>query len=68
MSLVEVDEFDLDIRIEPTQLPPLHDCDEPAASEPGSTCQFTCWVTCGGTCECVHPTALTPHCAPSVVC
>lgn len=68
MSLLPVDEFDLDIRIEPEHLPPLRDCDEPANSEPGSTCQFSCWVTCGGTCGCVQPTALSAHCLDSTVC
>ncbi|MEV5885360.1 hypothetical protein AB0L74_21950 [Streptomyces sp. NPDC052020] len=47
-----IDEFDLDIRIEPSQTQPLEDCDDPDPSQPGSTCDFSCFETCGGTCEC----------------
>jgi hypothetical protein len=60
--LAPLDDFDLDIRLEPAQLPPLQACDSPEHSQPGSTCEMSCWPTCGGTCECVHPTALSAHC------
>ncbi|GGW82303.1 hypothetical protein [Streptomyces galilaeus] len=51
MSLI-IDEFDLDMRIEPTQTEPREDCDDPDPSQPGSTCDFSCFETCGGTCGC----------------
>jgi hypothetical protein len=51
MSLI-IDEFDLDMRIEPSQTEPREDCDDPDPSQPGSTCDFSCFETCGGTCGC----------------
>lgn len=44
------DEFDLDIRIEPAP-PGITACaGDPPNSQPGSTCQFSCFETCGGNC------------------
>ncbi|BFV61058.1 hypothetical protein KCMC57_up61620 [Kitasatospora sp. CMC57] len=72
-----LDEFDLDIRLEPVPLPPLEDGhkDGPKNTQPGSTCQFSCQLTCGGTCECptnpehcVEPEVITHNCSPTSVC
>lgn len=70
-----IDEFDLDIRLEPAVPIPAEDAKKSKNTDPGSTCQFSCAPTCGGTCECPTnpdncstPQVITQHCPASEVC
>jgi hypothetical protein len=63
MDVALPDEFDIDLRVYPPRTPKdgLDACGGPKNTEPGSSCQFSCMVTCGGTCECPTNGCPTPQ-------